>query len=535
MTLSNVDELVVAANAFCSAHGIQVEVKPNSVDNNDHSVMYCSAPVSLLPNAFPEPAFEQAIELAKLFNSLVDRVSRNAEFLATSLGGSVAAADPFTAKLLRLYQDIYVNDKDSSANAAALRADRFGVFRSDYMLHKTTEDSSYSIKQVELNTIPASFAGLSSHVARMHQYLTRRFNSPELHNFMTTNQQAVGGKVVDTGRIPTNPSLEQLADSINRVVGPGMVATNQSLERLTYAVYRVCVRYQKRFDVDEGLAILFVVQDGETNTVDQRLLEFRLALPFVLPVIRASLVTIHAHARLDQENGKLVLYGIEIALVYFQAGYVPTDYGSDDAWQARATLERCRAAKCPSLGYHLAGTKKVQQELARPGVLERFVPNDNDAKMMRRAFAGLYSLGDDVTEDDINAIRQVLNGHADRYVLQPQHGCNFYGKQLLAKIQDNVTVHADGSLTLNKSLGGYILMERLFPPQQVAILLRNGKIEGSGYSVSELGIFGTIHTDAKGVVIHEDSNAYTGFLLRTKFSNMDEASGFETLSSPYLC
>jgi glutathione synthase len=78
-------------------------------------------------------------------------------------------------------------------------------------------------------------------------------------------------------------------------------------------------------------------------------------------------------------------------------------------------------------------------------------------------------------------------------------------------------------------------MERLFPPQQRAILLRNGQVEGTGMSISELGCFGAIVTSGDGEVIH---NEYAGFLLRTKFSGVDEggvASGFATLSSPYLC
>ena len=40
-------------------------------------------------------------------------------------------------------------------------------------------------------------------------------------------------------------------------------------------------------------------------------------------------------------------------------------------WQARLLMERSVAIKCPTVAYHLAGAKKVQQELARPGVLER--------------------------------------------------------------------------------------------------------------------------------------------------------------------
>jgi glutathione synthase len=82
-------------------------------------------------------------------------------------------------------------------------------------------------------------------------------------------------------------------------------------------------------------------------------------------------------------------------------------------------------------------------------------------------------------------------------------------------------------------------MERLFPPQQTAILLRAGKVEGAGLTISELGCFGTIlvagDAASEDAVVH---NEYAGFLLRTKFSNVDEggvASGFATLSSPYLC
>ena len=42
-------------------------------------------------------------------------------------------------------------------------------------------------------------------------------------------------------------------------------------------------------------------------------------------------------------------------------------------WNTRLMLERSRAIKCPSAALHLAGTKKVQQVLAAPGVLERYV------------------------------------------------------------------------------------------------------------------------------------------------------------------
>jgi glutathione synthetase len=232
-------------------------------------------------------------------------------------------------------------------------------------------------------------------------------------------------------------------------------------------------------------------------------------------------------------------------VVYYRAGYAPTDYPDGDdgiEWQARATMECSRAAKCPSLGYHLAGTKKVQQELARPGVLERFFPAPNEQDLvanMRSAFAGLYSLGEDVTAEDLAAIQDAMSGGHGRYVLKPQReggGYNFYGLELAQKLNDNIQTNKETSqLVLDKKLSEYILMERLFPPQQKVVLLRAGRVEGSGDSVSELGCFGAIVCSPDGEVVH---NEYAGFLLRTKFSNVDEGgvnSGFATLSSPYLC
>lgn len=56
-------------------------------------------------------------------------------------------------------------------------------------------------------------------------------------------------------------------------------------------------------------------------------------------------------------------------------------------------MERSMAVKCPDISTHLAGTKKVQQELARPGVLERFFPGEPDVvDQIWATFAGLYSL-----------------------------------------------------------------------------------------------------------------------------------------------
>merc|ERR1712157_708255 len=86
-------------------------------------------------------------------------------------GGSVANADPYTAKLLQLYKEIYVQQTYSEYTKHAMVADRLGIHRSDYMLNDG------NIKQVELNTIAASFAGLSTRVASLHSYPVKRFST----------------------------------------------------------------------------------------------------------------------------------------------------------------------------------------------------------------------------------------------------------------------------------------------------------------------------------------------------------------------
>lgn len=54
--------------------------------------------------------------------------------------------------------------------------------------------------------------------------------------------------------------------------------------------------------------------------------------------------------------------------------------------------EQSRAVVSPSISWHLVGTKKIQQELAKPGVLEQFVEDQEVTDFIRSSFAGQYSL-----------------------------------------------------------------------------------------------------------------------------------------------
>ena len=54
----------------------------------------------------------------------------------------------------------------------------------------------------------------------------------------------------------------------------------------------------------------------------------------------------------------------------------------------RQTLEESTAVQCPSVAYQLAGAKKIQQDLASPETLNRFLDSQEDISLASSCFAG---------------------------------------------------------------------------------------------------------------------------------------------------
>ena len=90
--------------------------------------------------------------------------------------------------------------------------------------------------------------------------------------------------------------------------------------------------------------------------------------------MRKTLREIQEEGAVDAASGDLRIGGRVVGLVYFRAGYTPSDYHGDAEWDARRLIERSNATKCPTVAMQLAGSKKVQQDLAKPGVVERELP-----------------------------------------------------------------------------------------------------------------------------------------------------------------
>eukprot|EP00128_Syssomonas_multiformis_P015516 Colp12_sorted_trinity150504_noHs@19078 len=216
-----------------------------------------------------------------------------------------------------------------------------GIYRSDYMLDVAHSEVPV-IKQVELNTIAASFGCLGTITSRLHRTLLQRFD-------------VLGGKLEQS---PLNSAMESLADAMGEAVKlygkPGAIA-------------------------------LMVVQPNERNAFDQRWLEFALFERHGVVLLRRTLLELAERASLVGEERALIMDGQEVALAYFRAGYAPTDYPSGREWAGRLLVERSLAIKCPSLPHHLAGAKKVQQVLADPEVLNRYAPPGKQDCCSRRS------------------------------------------------------------------------------------------------------------------------------------------------------
>ena len=463
------EEALGDAVAWCVANG------GCYADPNDPK-LYGHAPFALEPFPFPRAEYDRVVALQPAFGRLIDCVARDTAWLEDTLK-ETAASDEFTRKLLELRRQ---TDAKGLKQTCSL-----GLLRSDYMLDapaSNAEDGSGRALQVELNTIASSFGCLSTVISGLHSYIAQKYEG------------------ASAGTLPPNKAKDGLC--------AGLAAAHAEF-----------LRQFPSSDVPRRVAM--VVQPGERNQMDQRMLEHGLWEGHGIDLRRVTLLDV-------EENGGKLIFGEgddrwEASVVYFRAGYAPDDYASDKEWQARAVIEASNAIKCPTVAYQLAGTKKVQQALAAPGIIEKWLPSD--AESLRGVFAGLYSL--DVADGaSVDAIVAEAIEHPSKFVCKPQReggGNNLYGDELKESLMKFSP----------QERAAYVLMDRIQPPSKTATLVRGGE-SIVGACVCELGIYGTILTNGEGATIFENT---PGHLLRQKSLGVDEggvAAGFACLSSPAL-
>ena len=219
---------------------------------------------------------------------------------------------------------------------------------------------------------------------------------------------------------------------------------------------------------------------------------------------------------------------VEISTVYFRAGYTPTDFPTPGHYDTRYLLERSRAIQCPSIQLQLAGGKKVQEVLTKPGILESFLPDVSQPELddIRESWMEMWALDSDGDE----GVRRARDFH-ESLVLKPQReggGNNVY-KESIPPFLDTLPPHEREA---------WIAMRLITTPQGLGnyLVRAGGGTEGAVKAevISELGIFGwALFGGADGKIEEKE----VGWLVRTKGKDSNEggvAAGFSVLDSIVL-
>lgn len=544
-------------------------------------------PYALLPRFFPSKAFVAAKALAQPFNQLVDAIARKPEEWLFPVLEQTAAADPFTGKLVEIAKTV--------VGEGIRQPFYLGIHRSDYMVDSGEE---VKIRQIELNTVSSAFAGLSARIARMHRYLLQRFIVAS--NAPPSPEQPCFRALL--------PALKPYADALNAAVGSSKTAPN-----ITSLLSRFHPGNECDTGVADGLAaghhaygvssavVLFVVQPGERNILDQRALEHALWERHGIRARRATLEWVGRYGKLgkgqfkrspaalaaaaaaaaasngagaspssssfseedlsshcllvpseedsasgDQSRLSSPAAWDEVSVVYYRAGYAPTDFRLADEsadceaektrWTAKLMAERSVAVKCPPILYHLVGTKKVQQALANKGEVEKFV-DAATATQLRSCFAGLWSLDPKEKGEEESAAIDKAKREPHGFVVKPQReggGNNIFGEAVAAALSGDG--RSKGGMS-DSVLAAHILMERVFPPiAPSGHLCRLGQV-ATAPCVSELGIYSVFLGDGGASGRPPLRNVSVGQLLRTKAEGTDEggvAAGYAVLDSLFL-
>jgi len=474
-------ELTQKSKDWAIMHGAAMRSKTNfSPDSLNF------APFILTPSSFPRKQFERALKIQTVLNELTHLIAHDEEFLRKTLADTITV-DEFTGNLFKIYEKVLSEGISQPISLGLLRSDLMLESRCSSSLSSSPSNMKseisfdYGWKQVELNTIASGFGHLGPISRSIQSFVLAELGEYE--------------KLVN---LPENKALFGICDAMIKA----------------WEIYG-----------NENAVILFVIEDVSYNICDQRFHEFEIRERNPkIKVLRKNLTQIHQEAKLGP-NKELIVDDQLVSVVYFRAGYEPGHYPSQNEWDARLLIERSKAIKCPTIYYHLAGTKKVQQALAEPGMVERFINDPTTIAEVRSIFTGLYPLDD--TEEG-NAAYEMAMKDPERFVLKPQReggGNNVYGTDIPAALKKM-------SITERKA---WILMDRILPPISKGYMIRpGGQIPPPIVDlVSELGIFGAVIGDAKNIQV----NYMAGHMFRTKISTANEggvAAGLGALDSPYL-
>ncbi|EDW05859.2 glutathione synthetase isoform X1 [Drosophila mojavensis] len=511
-------EVIAKAKDYAIMHGAAMRSKTSfSPDSLNF------APFVLVPSSFPRKEFEKAIALQPIINRLMHNVAHDEEFITTTLAETIKV-DEFTANLFNIYRKVLALGFTQRISLGMLRSDLMLESRCPELspLLETSAGAGNDAKEGQKQKERMADAKASTKAGKANPTAQPGIQRSASSSYCCWKQVEINTIASGFGHL--GPASKTIQSFVLRELGHAeklkQMPKNEALAGLCDGMVKAWNIYAKPKSV-----ILFIIEDISYNICDQRFHEFYIRETYPhIKVLRRTLTEVHKEGKLGQ-NKELLLGNTEVAVIYFRAGYEPGHYPTQGEWDARYLMETSLAIKCPSIQYHLAGTKKVQQALAQPAVLERFINDPEEMKAVGKIFTGLYSMDDNEVG---NANYEMAMRTPEKFVLKPQReggGNNVYGLDIPDALKRMSRVERSA----------WILMDLIHPPLSQGYMIRPGSDVPPQIvdMVSELGIFGVIIGDADHII----HNYQAGHMLRTKLSTANEggvAAGLGALDSPYL-
>ncbi|KFD63361.1 hypothetical protein M514_02081, partial [Trichuris suis] len=470
-----IDELLDDAKDWAATNGMCIRSSEQPWSSDVVEIM----PFTLFPSPVPRKLFNEAMSLQKM-NELYYRVAIDKEFITSCLA-DIAAADPFIAKLLDIYLAV-MNSNDHEERIF------LNIQRADYMFHKEEENINRSLvlKQVEVNNISAGLAAIGPVCTKLHERVMRKAEYACEAQYYC---------------LPENSS--------ENVVSVGLFEA--------WKVYG-----------NKKAAVIFMVEDHPRNIADQRLIEHQLERlsEYTAMVVRLKFSESPKRLLMVGSTLHLIPENVEIGVVYFRTAYSPDQFDNDSVWSALRLIEMSSAIKCPWIGFHLAGIKKVQQTLSFPKNLNRFVQDAETRRRILSVTMPMFGFDRSSSAADWETILSQVVKEPNDYVLKPSReggGHNFY---------------QDDMVELLRSCGpterqAYILMKRIKPSVHTNVFVKRNVESKLQACNSELGVFGYLLGNMRKIFHQRDGT----FILRTKLHSENEGGlmhGTACVDSPFI-
>ncbi|KAF7631150.1 Glutathione synthetase [Meloidogyne graminicola] len=426
-------------------------------------------PMTLLPSPFPMELFQKAISVQTTLNELYFRISLDYEFLIEAYR-DVVKADKWVARQVEMLKTVHA---DGIRQKYVLQ-----VLRADYMTH-CENNQNIELKQIEINMGPGG-VGFAPKISKLHRKMLDKVESLQGCSLTSMSEAA----------IPQGQKIAEALFQAWKLFGDPKAIV-------------VLVFDSKLFPIQHHEQVQFVQFDLE-----------KLANNEGLNIIVSKMTIEECADRMYLEKSDyslMVKDDKRVAVVYMVYGYSPEHYISEKEWNCQLDMERSTAIISPNIRSQLSGTKKVQQLLAKPNVLERFLKNrPKQIDELKSTFTGIWSL--EGNDSQTQALVNDAIEHPQNYVLKAlrDDGVGNFFDESISEMLQTMPIQERSAFILQKKIRPITVKNYLKRP------FHSAKLENV---TNELGVFGTFLGTYDGQVL---LNNVDGHFIKTKTYNSNQ-------------